>query len=91
VTITHPHHPFAGQRVDVIRIRRGPDPDLIVRLPDSTHMAIAMSWTDYATAPPRALPVSTIPLLDLDGLRQVVQCLDRLRAERRGPPVGSSS
>jgi hypothetical protein len=91
VTLTHPHHPFAGQRVDVIRIRRGPDPDLMVRLPDSTHMAMAMSWSDDATAPPRARPVRTIPLLDPDGRRQVVQLLDRLRAERRGPPVGSSS
>ena len=31
VTITHPHHPLRGQRVEVVRVRRGADPDLIVR------------------------------------------------------------
>jgi hypothetical protein len=91
VTITHPHHPLAGQQVEVIRIRRGPDPDLIVRLPDGTHAAIAMSWTDDVTAPPCELPLSAVPLLELGGLRQVVHCLDRLQAERRGPPTGSSA
>src|SRR5437588_105797 len=46
VTITHPHHPLSGQRCEVVRIRRGVDPDLIVRLRDGSHAAIAMSWTD---------------------------------------------
>ena len=91
MTITPPHQPLAGPQIEGIRIRRGPDPDLIVRLPDGTHTVSAMSWTDDATAPPRELPVSAGPLLDLQGLRQVVQLLDRLRAERRGPPAGSSS
>jgi hypothetical protein len=91
VTITHPHHPLVGRQVEVIRIRRGSDPDLIVRLSDGTHAAIAMSWTDYATLPNREVPASAVPLLDLKGLRQIVHLLDCLRAEHRGPLAGSSS
>src|SRR5512143_67182 len=71
VTITHPHHPLYRQQVEVIRQRRGADPDFIVRLPDGQHAAVAMSWTDYAgvSDPPTTdRPV----LLALTGLRQVV-------------------
>jgi len=46
VTITHPHHPLHGQRCAVTHIRRGADPDLILHLPNGTHAAIAMRWTD---------------------------------------------
>ena len=83
VTITHPHHPLRGQRVEIIRLRRGNDPDLIVRLPDGCHAAIALSSTDYSAAPD--LPPQPRPayLLDLDGLRRVIQLLDRLASPHR--------
>src|SRR5258708_27828939 len=68
VTVTHPHHPLHGQRVQLIRVRRGPDPDLIIRMPDGYHGAIAASLTDYAGTP-EADPSSTEPpLLSLEGL-----------------------
>jgi hypothetical protein len=57
-----------------------------VRLPDGTHAAIAMSLTNYLS-PVSELPVAAAHLLDLGGLRQVVQVLDRLRAEGRFPPT----
>lgn len=85
MTITHPHHPLSGQHAGIVRIRRGPDPDLIIRLPDGTHAAIAMSWTDYAASPeptPRAGPT---PLLDIEGLWQIVHLLAHLRQESRAP------
>ena len=83
MTITHPHHPLCGQQVEVIRIRRGTDPDLIVRLPDGLHAAIAMSWTD-ATAASQSIPPPASPhLLDLNGLRQVVQLSEHIRQEGR--------
>ena len=71
ITIIHPHHPLYKQQVEVLRIRRGSDPDLIVRLPDGRHGAVAMSWTDYAgvTDTPRSEPP---PLLALAGLREAV-------------------
>jgi hypothetical protein len=88
VTITHPHHPLQGQRCELIRIqRRGADPDLVLRLADGTHAAIAMSWTDYGEEP-GCSPVPSapaLPLLDLQGLRQIVDLFDQLRQDGRFP------
>lgn len=84
MTITHPHHPLSGRRVAIVRIRRGEHPDLIVRLPDGTHIAIAMSLTDYAGTP-GVTPAGPPHLLALTGLRQAAQFLERLRQEGRWP------
>ena len=78
VTITHPHHPLRGQRVEIVRIRRGNDPDLIVVAPDGRHTAIALSSTDYSSSAESPPAMAAKHLLDLDGLRLVVQLLDRL-------------
>ena len=85
VTIIHPHHPLYGQQVAIVRIRRGADPDLVVRLPDGTHAAIALRLTDFAAATGADLPGDATHLLALGGLRQVVQLLERLRADGRLP------
>jgi Family of unknown function (DUF5372) len=87
VTITHPHHPLHGQRCEIVRIRRGVDPDLVLRLADGSHAAIAMSWTDYGAAQdPSAAPSgSTLPLLELQGLRQIIRLFEHLRQENRFP------
>ena len=87
VTITHPHHPLWGQRCEVVFIRRGVDPDLILRLADGTHAAIAMSWTDAGEgqALSTAQSGSNLPLLDLQGLRQILHLLGQLRQEDRFP------
>lgn len=79
MTISHPFHPLRGQQVEIIRIRWGTDPNLIVRLPDGLHAAIAVDWTDYAT--PSDLEPPSVPphLLDFDGLCQVVQFIDHIR------------
>ena len=90
VTVTHPHHPLYGQRVAVIRVRRGVDPDLIVRLPDGFHGAIAASWTDYAggahlpVAGPEESSIAP-PLLDPVGLARIAEFVARRRAHG---PVG---
>lgn len=85
VTITHPYHPLRGQRVEIIRICRGADPDLTVQFPDGLQTVIAMSWTDYAT-PQGSDPPSTPPhLLDFDGLRRAVQLIEHMRQEGRYP------
>ena len=86
VTIIRPNHPFYGQQVKVIRLRRGPDPDLIVQLADGTHAAIAMSGTDYAAAPvPTSAAVVPPHLLALDGLAQAAQFIAHLRQASRFP------
>src|SRR5438132_638576 len=71
----------------VVFIRRGVDPDLILRLADGTHAAIAMSWTDAGEgqALSAAQNGSDLPLLDLQGLRQILHLLGQLRQEDRFP------
>ena len=91
VTITHPHHPLRGQRVTLVRIRQGVDPDLIVQLPDGTHTALAMSSTDYAGAPAAAPSEDATPLLALEGLRQVVRLIERCRQRECGPTSPTTS
>lgn len=71
--MTHPHHPLYGHRVQLVRVRRGRDPDLIVRLPDGYHGAIAASLTDYAGAAPVDPAAGETPLLLLEGLWQMAQ------------------
>ncbi len=71
--MTHPHHPLHGQRVQLIRVRRGPDPDLIIRMPDGYHGAIAASLTDYAGASNPDLCAAEPPLLSIEGLWQIAQ------------------
>jgi hypothetical protein len=85
VTITHPHHPLRGQRVEIVRLRRGNDPDLIVVLPDGRHAAIALSSTDYAPPPEDPPTVAAEHLLDLDGLRRVIRLLDGMIQTGRAP------
>ena len=39
------NHPLRGQRLPVVCIRHGESPDAIVRLPDGSHAAVALSAT----------------------------------------------
>jgi hypothetical protein len=68
-------------------LRRGIDPDLIVRLPDGRHAAIAMSSTDYLASPEDPPRTTAEHLLDLGGLRSVVRLLDHIA---RRPPSSPS-
>ena len=80
--VTHPHHPLCGERVAVVRMRRGLDPDLIIRLPSGRHAAIAMSWTDYAAPAVPAGEGAAAHLLAIDGLRQAAALVARLQERR---------
>jgi hypothetical protein len=79
VTIIHPCHPLNGQQVEVIRVRRGPEPDLIVRLPDGRHAAVAENMTNYAGSTETEWLDDRLHLLDLEGLRQIVAFLDAMQ------------
>ena len=84
--ITHPHHPLRGQSLPVVCVRHGERPDVIVRLPDGSHAAVALSATDYAADSPAApAPSTALHLLDLQGLRQLAQRIDELRQQGRLP------
>jgi hypothetical protein len=68
----------------VIRVRRGADPDLIVRFPSGLHGAIAMSWTNYASASAETAPTVAIHLLEINGLRQMAQWIEHLHQVDQG-------
>ena len=53
--------------------------------PDGRHTAIALSSTDYASPLDTPPTVAAEHLLDLDGLRRVIQLLDRLAQPAQGP------
>lgn len=77
----HPHHPLYGQRVQLIRVRRGADPDLIIRMPDGYHGAIAASLTDYAGTS-QADPGTAKPsLLSIEGLWKITQWIAQQRQQ----------
>ena len=88
MTITHPQHPLHGQQLPVVCVRHGKRPDVIVRLPDGSHAAVALSATDAAADCSAALPPGVAGhLLDLHGLRQMAQRIDeRHRSGRRPDP-----
>jgi hypothetical protein len=83
VTITHPHHPLVGQRLPIVCVRHGESPDVIVRLPDGSHAAIALGATDHTGPGGLRPPADPSHLLDLGGLRRMAELIDTLR--RRGP------
>ncbi|MBU1752151.1 MAG: Y4bD/Y4pK family protein [Chloroflexi bacterium] len=91
MTITHPFHPLYGQQVEVVRSRWGADPDLIVRLPEGGHVAVAVDWTDYAAATEFDRPPGPPHLLDFAGLAQARQLIDRICQESRGPAPGDGA
>ncbi len=84
--MTHPHHPLCGKQVQIIRVRRGSDPDLIIRMPDGYHGAIAASLTDYAGASPEASDLPAQPFLAIEGLWQIAQFVEQ--EHRLHPPSG---
>jgi len=88
--VTHPHHPLYGQHVQLVRVRRGPDPDLIIRMPDGYHGAIAASLTDYAGASEAASSAAEPPLLAIEGLWRIAQFVEqqhRLHPQRGGQEI----
>ena len=85
MTITYPDHPLRGQRVEVVRRGSGIDPDLIVKRADGRHFLIALSSTDIAPPNENDSPRGAKHLLELEGLRRVVEFLDRMgQASRTG-------
>lgn len=68
--------------MEIIRVRRGPDPDLIIRQSDGYHGAIAASWTSYALAA-ETLASEKPPLLDLEGLCHLARCVEQLEERSR--------
>jgi hypothetical protein len=91
VTITHPCHPLHGQRLQVINLHRGAEPEIVVQFPGDHHVRVPLNWTDYPSSQACHPPSDPSHLLDLDGLRQVVQLVDRIRRDDRDCPTPSGN
>jgi hypothetical protein len=88
VKIIHPYHPRYGETVEIQRmIRGGVDPDFIIRLPDGLCAAISASWTDY-DGPRAQPPPDNPPLLDLEGLRQIAELVQRWAVQSQNSRQG---
>jgi len=72
VTITHPHHPLYGQKCELIKVRRGPNPVLVIKMPNGKEARLPRDWTDYdmSTAPDSLLPI--------EGLREIIKIIGQL-------------
>ena len=80
VTIIHPYHPLCGQQVEVVRLRRGANPTLVIRASDGRHMAIALEATDYVPGGAKVDGYKGSPhLLDIEGLWQAAQFIAELQ------------
>lgn len=79
--MTHPYHPLRNQQVEVVRLRRGVHPTLIIRAPDGRHMAIAIESTDYLSNDDVDQPVGAPHLLDIEGLWHIAQFIEQRRQQ----------
>ena len=90
VTITHPYHPLCGQQVEIVRLRRGTNPTLIIRDPKGRHMAVALEATDYlADEVNVAQAEGPTHLLDIEGLWHTAQFIKKMRQRDHTTTDGS--
>jgi hypothetical protein len=68
VVVTHPFHPLAGQRVEVVVSRRGPaGANVLCRSADGASWALPVAWTDRG-GPPAATRLTAEVLAELVGV-----------------------
>jgi hypothetical protein len=80
VTVTHPHHPLHGQKLEVVRFFGSKY--FLVRRPDGGGLAqISQSWTDYGGEQYQPHTGGSDHLLDIDGLRDIVKIIAQLVKE----------
>lgn len=81
VTITHPFHPLAQQRFDVLKRRRVSGAEtLIIRHPERGTLAVAQEWTDWE---PVSEMTSPGVILEFDSLLALATLVRQL-AESEG-------
>jgi len=82
ITITHPCHPLEGRAVPVLHHRpRGPNPTVVVEMPDGSARPLSLEWTDRARPDPH--PAASAPGARLSGLA-LLEVAARLRVFRKG-------
>ena len=82
VTVMHPFHPLHGQKLEVVKVLRGKDSKIVVRLPDGKHSRMLREWTDYDASKVDRTLTNHPCLLDVKGLREIVQIINNIKTER---------
>lgn len=86
VTVTHPHHPLFEQRLELVKLRKGAQPKVVIRLPEGKTAYLPIEYTDYAsTVTPdvnRNDDTGGENLLDLEGLLRAVNLVNELKKRR---------
>lgn len=81
VTITAKTHPLFGQQFDMYEESVNNDnSEVTLKLPNGERLTIHSNLTDFVIVPADASP-STLCLLDLEGLREIVKLVGQVRDE----------
>jgi hypothetical protein len=81
VTITHPHHPLNGQKLELVGVLRGPNSRLVVKKPDGSRAYLPRDWTDYSCHGESCEWVEVTHLLPVEGLRELLKIIDQAERE----------
>lgn len=81
ITITHPHHPLSGQRIELLNVLRGPNSRLVVKMPDDSRALLPRDWTDYGCPAESCESVRVTHLLPVEGLRELIKIIDQTERE----------
>jgi len=81
--ITHPFHPFRGQRFRVLKTRKVAGEDtMILQGSYRGTFAVPRDWTDHANPNPYARLRSSAAILDFRCLLALTQLLERIEEKR---------
>jgi len=73
VTVTHPHHPLNGQKLELVGVLRGPDSPLVVKMPDGSRARMQRDWTDYTSLAGDCDLTNITHLLSVESLREIIK------------------
>lgn len=71
--------------MEVVGLRQGINPQVIVRLTDGLQLTLPLDATNYASSVTNSSLSPAAHLLDLAGLCQMVEWLERLHRAEGGP------
>jgi Family of unknown function (DUF5372) len=87
IVVTYPHHPLFEQQFEFVRLRRGKQPLVEIRLPTGNTARLPVDYTDYLSANSADSftnnHVAEENLLDMDGLLKVVGLISAIKGRRR--------
>lgn len=77
VTVTHPSHPFYGQKLENA-FENSKENTVLVRLPDNSKMFIDRRFTDLVTSPDDVTPETAKCVSIVKGIREMAEIVERI-------------